>query len=219
MRMHPPLVSCAHFRIAGACGHLHRRLSLCPTAPCLGRKGHIMKLKIRYDEAYQLLDLDEQATEQLWVSLDLDGGEALSQEEREKRIQEAFDAKYNRPEYNSWRKLNRHRGESKAKPGKDETEDDVDTSEPLMSEVADDRIFRQDELAREKREQYEAICEWVRSVLADKPRWAAAFIAVHMDLVPTKDYAASLGVDPTTVTHWLRRAEKKLRENYKNRQF
>ena len=178
-----------------------------------------MKLKIRYDEAYQLLDLDERATEQLWVSLDLDGGEALSQEEREKRIQEAFDAKYNRPEYNSWRKLNRHRGESKAKPGKDETEDDVDTSEPLMSEVADDRIFRQDELAREEREQYEAICEWVRSVLADKPRWVETFIAVHMDLVPTKDYAASLGVDPTTVTHWLRRAEKKLRENYKNRQF
>lgn len=178
-----------------------------------------MKLKIRYDEAYQVLDLDEKATEQLWVSLDLDGGEALSQEEREKRIQEAFDAKYNRPEYNSWRKLNRHRGESKAKPSKDETEDDVDTSEPLMSEVADDRIFLQDELSREEREQYEAICEWVRSVLADKPRWAAAFIAVHMDLVPTKDYAASLGVDPTTVTHWLRRAEKKLRENYKNRQF
>ena len=88
-----------------------------------------------------------------------------------------------------------------------------------MSEVADDRIFRQDELAREEREQYEAICEWVRSILADKPKWAEAFIAVHMDLVPTKNYAASLGVDPTTVTHWLRRAEKKLRENYKNRQF
>ena len=178
-----------------------------------------MKLRIRYDEAYQVLDLDEKATEQLWVSLDLDGGEGLTQAEREKRIQEAFDAKYNRPEYNNWRKLNRHRGETKAKPGKDETEDDIDTSEPLMSEVTDDRIFRPDELAREEREQYEAICEWVRSVLADKPKWAEAFIAVHMDLVPTKDYAVSLGVDPTTVTHWLRRAEKKLRENYKNRQF
>ena len=162
-----------------------------------------MKLRIRYDEAYQVLDLDEKATEQLWVSLDLAGGEALSQEEREKRIQE----------------LNRHRGESKAKPGKDETEDDVDTSEPLMSEVADDRIFQQDELAREEREQYEAICEWVRIILADKPQWSAAFIAVHMGGEQTKDYAASIGVDPTTVTHWLRRAEKKLRENYKNRQF
>lgn len=88
-----------------------------------------------------------------------------------------------------------------------------------MSEVADDRIFRQDELSREEREQYEAICGWARCILADKPRWAEAFIAVHMDLVPTKDYAASIGIDPTTVTHWLRRAEKKLRENYKNRQF
>lgn len=219
MRMHPPLIPCTHFRIAGACGHLHRRLSLCPTVPCPGRKGHIMKLRIRYDEAYQVLDLDEKATEQLWVSLDLDGGEGLTQAEREKRIQEAFDAKYNRPEYNSWRKLNRHRGETKAKPGKDETEDDVDTSEPLMSEVADDRIFRRDELARAEREEYEDVCAWVRRVLKDKPQWSAAFIAVHMDGEQTKDYAASIGVDPTTVTHWLRRAEKKLRENYKNRQF
>ena len=132
-----------------------------------------MKLRIRYDEAYQVLDLDEKATEQLWVSLDLDGGEGLTQAEREKRIQEAFDAKYNRPEYNNWRKLNRHRGETKAKPGKDGPEDDVDTSEPLMSEVADNRIFRQDELSREEREQYEAICEWARSILTDKPKWAA----------------------------------------------
>ena len=182
-------------------------------------KDTIMELKIRYDNAYQTLELDAKETEQLWVSLDLDGGEALSQAEREKRIQEAFDAKYNRPEYNSWRKLNRHRGESKAKPGKDETEDDVDASEPLMSEVADDRIFRQDELARAEREEYEDVCAWVRKVLRDKPQWSEAFIAVHMDGEQTKDYAASIGVDPTTVTHWLRRAEKKLRENYKNRQF
>lgn len=219
MRMHPPLVFCAHFRIAEACGHLHRRLSLCPTVPCPGREGHIMKLKIRYDEAYQVLDLDEKATKQLWVSLDLDGGEGLTQVEREKRIQEAFDAKYNRPEYNNWHKLNRHRGETKAKPSKDETEDDVDTSEPLMSEVTDDRIFRRDELSRAEREEYEDVCAWIRKVLKDKPQWSAAFIAVHMDGEQTKDHAASIGVDPTTVTHWLRRAEKKLRENYKNRQF
>lgn len=173
-----------------------------------------MKLRIRYDEAYQVLDLDEQATEQLWVSLDLDGGEALSQEEREKRIQEAFDAKYNRPEYNSWRKLNRHRGESKAKPGKDEIEKDIGCAEPLMCEVADDRIFWQDELAHAEKEEYDAVCEWVRKVLEDRPRWTEAFLAVHMNDVPIKDHAALLGVDPTTVGHWLRRAEKRLRDNY-----
>ena len=49
MRMHPALVSCAHFRIAGACGHLHRRLSLCPTVPCPGRKGHIMIIIYTFD--------------------------------------------------------------------------------------------------------------------------------------------------------------------------
>lgn len=147
-RIAPTLVSCALFSKRGLWEFGNRRLHLHSAVGLPAERNAKMKLKIRYDEAYQVLDLDEQATEQLWVSLDLDGGEALSQEEREKRIQEAFDAKYNRPEYNSWRKLNRHRGESKAKPGKDETEDDVDTSEPLMSEVADDRIFRQDELSR-----------------------------------------------------------------------
>lgn len=218
MRMHPPLVSCAHFRIAGACGHLHRRLSLCPTVPCPGRKGHTMKLRIRYDETYQVLDLDEQATEQLWVSLDLDGSETLSQEEREKRIQEAFDERYNKPEYNCWHRHDRHTVSLGLYSDNGEDEDDCH-GDPLVKSVRDERLFFQDEFSRAEREEYEDVCEWVRKVLADKPKWAEAFVAVHMDGVPTKEYAASLGVDPTTVTHWLRRAEKKLRENYKNRQF
>lgn len=41
-----------------------------------------MKLRIRYDETIQTLDLDENATEQLWVSLSLEG-EGLS--DRRKR--------------------------------------------------------------------------------------------------------------------------------------
>ena len=178
-----------------------------------------MELKILRENKYQTLELDEQAPEQLRGSLDLDGGEALSQEEREKRIQEAFDIKFNRPEYNNWHRFNRHRGETKARPGKDETEDDIDTSEPLMSEVADDRIFRRDELARAAREEYEDICELVRNVMKKKPQWAAAFIAVHIDGRMTKDYAASIGVHPTTVTHWLRRAEKILKDFFEDRQF
>ena len=52
-----------------------------------------MKLKIRYDETVQTLDLDEKATEQLWVSLSLEG-EGLSDSEREQKIQEAFDFQY-----------------------------------------------------------------------------------------------------------------------------
>lgn len=66
-----------------------------------------MKLKIRYENEMQILELDSVATEQLWVSLSLEG-EGLSQEEREQRIQEAFDEQYNRPEYNIWHRETRH---------------------------------------------------------------------------------------------------------------
>lgn len=177
-----------------------------------------MKLKIRYDEAYQVLDLGEKATEQLWVSLDLDGGEGLTQAEREKRIQEAFDERYNKPEYNCWHRHARHTVSLGLYSDNGEDDDDRD-GDPLVKSVSNKRLFLQDEFSRAEREEYEDICEWIRRVLKDNPQWSAAFIAVHMDGEQTKDYAASIGVDPTTVTHWLRRAEKKLRENYKNRQF
>lgn len=178
-----------------------------------------MKLKVRYDENVQTIDLDAKATEQLWVSLSLEGDD-LPQEEREKLIQEEFEKQFNRPDYNSWHKFDRHRGYSKAQAGKDEDEDDVDTSEPLMKEVADDRIFRKDEIERERKESYEDICQWVRKVLAKKPKWADAFIAVRMDGVSVNDHAANIGVsDASIVSKWLTRAEKKLKENYPNRQI
>ena len=178
-----------------------------------------MKLKIRYDDRFQTLELDEEATRQLWISLDLEDGGELTSKERENRLQKAFDEQFNRPEYNSWHKFDRHRGESKAKPEDDEDENASDCSEPLMDEVADDRIFYQDEIARDERDSDEAIRSWVRSVLKGKPQWAEAFIAIRMNGMQTKEYAASLGVVPSTVTHWLTRADKMIRENYRNRQF
>lgn len=163
--MHPPLDFCAHFRICRVCGHLHHRLFLCPAVPRLGRKGHSMKLKVRYDESVQTIDLDEKATEELWVSLSLDG-EGFSPVEKEQMIQKAFDVQYNRSDYNSWHKFDRHRSKSKAKPG--DGNDDMDTSEPLMNEVADDRIFRRDEIAREEREGYKAVCQLIREACGRK---------------------------------------------------
>lgn len=177
-----------------------------------------MKLKVRYDDTYQIIEFDETSESLAWLGLDLQVDD-YAPDEFWRLIQEAFDERYNKPEYNCWHKHNRHIGFSKATPGKDDAEEDVDSSEPLMDEVFDDRIFRKDELAREEAESYEAICCWVRQVLKNKPKWADAFIAVHMDEIPTKEHAASIGVDPSTVTHWLRRAEKKLKDNYENRQF
>ena len=89
-----------------------------------------MKLKIRYDNKYQTVELDAEATEQLWITLSLEG-EGLSQEEREKLIQDEWEERLNKPDYNSWHNFDRHRGHSKAQAGKDEDEEDMDTSEPL----------------------------------------------------------------------------------------
>ena len=99
-----------------------------------------MRLKIRYEQEFQTIELDAEATEELWVSLSLEG-EGLTQEEKETLIQDTWEERFNRPDYNSWHKFDRHRGRSKAQPGKDDAEDEVDTNEPLMEEVADDRIL------------------------------------------------------------------------------
>ena len=174
-----------------------------------------MKLRIRYDETIQTLDLDEKATEQLWVSLSLEG-EGLSNSEKEKMIREAFDVNYNRPEYNSWHKFNRHRGNSKAQSKNNDGEKDADTSEPLMNEVADDRIFLKDKIERDKRESYEAICDWVRKVLTRKPEWADAFISVRMDGESIREYADRIGADENNITQKLKRAAKRLAAAYQN---
>lgn len=84
-----------------------------------------------------------------------------------------------------------------------------------MSEVADDRIFRKDEIVRDERESYEAICSYVRKVLAKKPEWADAFIAVRMDEETIRKYAARISADENNITQKLKRAEKKLAAAYK----
>lgn len=175
-----------------------------------------MRLKICYENEYQTITLDAEAIEELWVSLSLEG-EGLTQEEKEKLIQNTWEERFNRSDYNNWHKFDRHRGRSKAQPGKDDAEDEIDTNEPLMEEVADDRIFRRDELDREERENYEAICDWVHKVLAKKPEWIDAFIAVRLDGESIREYAARIGADENNITQKLKRAEKKLRENFKDR--
>lgn len=177
-----------------------------------------MKLKIRVDNTWQTLELDENEKAQLCISLDVEG-EALSEKEREALIQEAWDREFNRPEYNNWHKFNRHRGEGRGMSCADENEE-IGCLEPLPDEVADDRIFRREELEREEKWSYEAVCEWVRKTLVKKPHWAEAFISVRLDGMSVNDYAASIGVsDASVISKWLSRAEKKLRNNFQNRQI
>ena len=174
-----------------------------------------MKIKVIYENHYQYLELDTVAADQLWVSLSLGSSAGLTDEEKRKQLQSAFDEQFNRPDYNNWHQLDRHRGESKAKS--EDGVDEWDSSEPLMSEVIDDRVFRKDEIMREQKWEDEEVRAKIRAAL--KPDYAEMIIAIHLDGMSCIEYAASIGQKPNTVNHRLQRAEKKLREIFEKRPF
>lgn len=167
-----------------------------------------MKLKIRYENEFQTIELDAKATEEMWVSLSIEVDEDLTQKEKEQFIQDAWDEQYNKPEYNNWHKFDRHRGFSKARPN-DET-DEIDTSEPLMDEVRDSSIFYKEEIDRANQWEYEALCQKVHEVL--KPSAADMVIAIVLDGLTVGEYATSLGEDANNVSHRYRRAINKLKK-------
>ena len=174
-----------------------------------------MKIRVIYENRFQYLELDAEAADQLWVSLSLGSSAGLSDEEKRKQLQSAFDEQFNRPDYNNWHQLDRHRGKSKATS--EDGVDEWDTSEPLMSEVIDDRVFRKDEIMREQKWEDEEVRARIRAAL--KPDYAEMIIAIHLDGMSCIEYAASIGQKPNTVNHRLQRAEKKLREIFEKRPF
>ena len=66
-----------------------------------------MKLKVVYENMAQYLEINDEEMMQLTVSLGINASGA-TQEEKEQMVQEAFDAQFNRPDYNSWHKMERH---------------------------------------------------------------------------------------------------------------
>ena len=172
-----------------------------------------MRLSIRYENQFQSIELNEEETQEMWVSLSLEG-ENL---EKEKLIQKTFDEKFNKPEYNIWHRETRHLTTPKERFNDDG--DEYDTSEPLMKEVADDRIFRKDEIERAYQDDYEGVCKWIRTALGKKQDWADMFIAVRIDCMSIREYASFIGADENNITQKLKRATKKLQEEYENRQI
>lgn len=160
------------------------------------------------------------------VMLDIDYEQRLAEAKPEKRaevkrcktVQEMFDL-MNIREYNNWHKHEQregfYKGQGYEHDGEDESTESGGTwCEPLFSEVRDNSIFRMDEIARETQWEYEEVCTWIRTVLAKKPAWAEAFIAVRIDGESIRSYAARVGDSENNITQKLNRAAKKLKENY-----
>lgn len=180
-----------------------------------------MKVVIRYETERVTFNLSDEETKQLGgcVNIDL---ESVPEDERQSKLQEACDKQFNRPDYNNWHKFWRHQGDSKA-PSDDEGEE-LESSEPLMSEVADNRIFRRDEIERNRKDSYDAVCQWICKIL--KPEVAEAFIATKIDRVTIRDYVtkrAKPGEDiaklENNLSKKLTRAAEKLAVAYPERDF
>ena len=144
-----------------------------------------MKIKIRYEKEFTTFELNLSDIKG-WLNIDLQPDE--TEEEFEKRVQEEVEKEYNRPEYNIMHKQERHKGFSIST--KDEDGEETGDFEPNMSEVVDPSIFLKDEIDRNKQESYEAVKEFVYSVL--KPEDADLFMSVRIDGVSINEKAESM---------------------------
>lgn len=187
-----------------------------------GGKENKMKVVIRYETERVTINLSDEEAKELGgcVNIDL---ESIPENERQSKLQEACDEQFNRPDYNNWHKFWRHQGESKAQT--DDEGEELESTEPLMSEVADDRIFRKDEIKCNRKESREAVCQWIRKVLRKKDV-ADAFIATKIDGVPIRKYVtdrAKEGEDieklENNLSKKLTRAAQKLAVTYPDRDF
>lgn len=159
-----------------------------------------MKLKIRYEEKYETVEV---SSEEMWVSLSLEGGEDLTQQEKETLIQDTFEENFNKPEYNNWHKFDRHRGNLKKQFRKDdEGADDSDGMDTVADNSQEEKLNRQYE--------YEDLCQKLREVL--KSEFAEVIIAVCLEDKNPEEYAAEIGEKRDTVYKRLQRAKKKYKE-------
>lgn len=180
-----------------------------------------MKVVIRYETERVTFNLSDEEARQMGCCVNIDL-ESIPEGERQSRLQEACDEQFNRPDYNNWHKFWRHQGESKAQP--DDEGEELESSEPLMSEVADDRIFKKDMIEREHKESYDAVCQWIRKIL--KPGVADAFIAVKIDKIPIREYVTETAKPDDNIAKLennlskkLTRAAEKLAVAYPERSF
>ena len=91
-----------------------------------------MKIKIRYENEYQTLEVENVELER-WLNISISENE--SQEDYEQRIQDVIEERFNRPDYNSWHKHDRHTGNAymKSKDGSSGRRNRQSTDEMLCT--------------------------------------------------------------------------------------
>ncbi len=170
-----------------------------------------MKIRIRYESEIQKLEVDR---DEMWVSLSLGSTEGLTNCEMEKRIQEMVDEMFNRPDYNNWHKHDRHSDATATPKRLDNKKGGIVTKDTEKDKPAENTINLfpdfTDEENQDSQYEEEAICQLLRQHL--KPDQAELIIQIHIKKVPKQEYAESLGITPSAVSHRLETAEKNFKK-------
>lgn len=218
----PTVPCCAHFAVSvGSVAPLTG--SLCVPRSVPRRKGHSMKIRIRYDNQVTTIDVPEEDFT-VMVQADYDERKAAATDPasvKPRTPQEIVEERFNRPDYNNWHRHWRHTDDN-ARPARIDHKKgflgvrDFDGEEMHRYTVED---FPDTALPRkqERRDSYAEQCAMLRRAL--KPDYAEMIIAIHLDGLSLIDYAARIGDKPNNVSHRLQRAEKKLREILRKRPF
>ena len=166
-----------------------------------------MKLKIRYENRFQVLELNEDEKKQLCQSLSIP-----VEESTENEIQRAFDEMFNKPERNNHQKETRHIDPNPHVRTLNGKRVSTDNSENEYRQFSTEML--PDSNAKMPDFEYEDLCRYIRSVL--KPSQAELFISVYFDDVPVSVIASKEDVSSQAVSHRLATAKKNLKIFLKN---
>lgn len=176
-----------------------------------------MKLRIRYENEIQTIELNKKDTETLWVSLSLEG-EGLSQKEKEELIQETWEEQYNRPDYNQYHRETRHIDPTPKRKKMNGIRGYICGDEDDQSFNIMDYLTAHDPISNfEKKFDYEECCDRIREAV--KPEQADMLIAIILDGMKPAEYAAITGDTANNVSHKYRRALKNLQKYFTKTSF
>ena len=169
-----------------------------------------MKIKFRYEEAFQTLEV---SLEEMWSMLQLEGGEGMSVQAREKLVQAAVDEQFNRPEYNNLQKFKRHCSVG-LKPGGLNRKPGIISQFCTNPDLEQDRIELYPDIDWEKPFSApldsEDLSQMLNRILPAAQ--ASLLLRVHVDGAHLTEIAAEEGISTSAVCQRLHKAEKNFRK-------
>lgn len=176
-----------------------------------------MKIKILYDNKSTYLEIPD---EDCSVMIDADYEDRLSSAEDKEIVtrrpaQEIIDERFNKSEYNNWRKFHRHSSTTTppkkldGKKGYIKAADDSE-SKGVKENTIELYPDNSDEEAWDKQAGYKNVCDIIHKTL--KPKQAELIIAIYLDEISVSEYAKHEGVSKSAISHRLETAKKNFKK-------